>query len=622
MEITTSDRYKSNLRALSVSQPELVDLIERTSVPTGARAVVGRDGRPTYLVSDSSGRSAWLGGSSMPSVSAEESLIGAVADQGNVVLPGVLSGLEPLQLAGKLPGYSAVFVIEDEPAHIKLAMQLYDYAAKIENGRLLFFRGAEIESDIAAFFERNHGYEMPTRMQKVAQKSPSQIATLQRRLERAGARIVEAQAKLLSRTSREIVTRISDRSGIAGSSHVPEEPRIAVISTTAGRLAEEQAGRMARALAAQGWVHCVCIPDSPRSCHAAARLSAIHRVQADVVVFINSVAGPFRSLLPPELPVVSWFSPGAAIPAGLAEPLGPHDLFFAASPTHTTRLVEAGVPRDRIERLEVGADVCMADVRQRAASLGQNRVGIMMDLPDDRPEAAEVSLPSHLTLWRALQRTAESCAADFRQDRLGELFDQATRTSGISVSEPSLRDQFHAVLRTRILPVAMAIESARALARVSLLNLWGSNWTDRLEIAAELRGPIPHRPELATSFGELNWLVLPVPGPANAQLVLDALSAGVRVAIRAGNASFEQEHPRLAELGPFIQVFRNTRELLKIIRSGPPDTADTGQRAASLIHNGHTLVHRLRAIVDRLRNNSALMARDGTRGVRETQTCG
>ena len=69
---------------------------------------------------------------------------------------------------------------------------------------------------------------------------------------------------------------------------LPDTPRVAVVGTDARPLSLEQARRIVRALAKLQWPYELCVPDAPANCHKVARLRAIERVSAELVLVVNA----------------------------------------------------------------------------------------------------------------------------------------------------------------------------------------------------------------------------------------------------------------------------------------------------------------------------------------------
>ena len=138
MALPPTDRYHRNQAALRAFQPSVAAILDEVAIPEEVKPATGRDGSDTFLIPDETGRHVWFGGSSMPGISAAEIFAGFRGDGSNASLPGVLTGVEPLVVAGQMAAHTALFVVEQDPLQLKLAMHLRDYSDLFAGGRLVF----------------------------------------------------------------------------------------------------------------------------------------------------------------------------------------------------------------------------------------------------------------------------------------------------------------------------------------------------------------------------------------------------------------------------------------------------------------------------------------------------
>ena len=596
MTLSPDDRYRRNLGALRVRQADVAGLVDAAVVPDGVARAVGRDGSPTLLVPNpeppyplsptpvrhpQGAALQWFGGSSMPLVSAEEMFCNVRADGGSVTLPGILSGVEALVIAGRLARHAAVFVVEESPLNLKLAMHVHDYAELLGDGRLVFMLADDLGARLRTFFAEHAGYELPGNMFRVPQRTAGQIAELQRRIEQAGGEVVRVQTEIVAARLR----------GLSGRSFglLSDAPRVAVLSVDARSAAMAAAGRVVRALPCLGWPYETCVPDRPDRRHVAARLAAIERSAAEWVLYVGGTPAAERALLPSELPVVGWYLPECAPPKPkpCSVPPGRFDLFLAGSQRRLNELLEAGFPRDQVERFEPAADVdpddaeSDSDPRASQPTIAANaaeadRVAVMMDLPDDRPEVGGITMPSHVALWRALQDRV-LCEADrYDNENAESVLEQAERASGTTLTERGIRDTFAAMLRSRIGPATVARSLAQTLVKKGRrIGLWGVNWPAMgrgggwprsPDLGEDVRrGPIPVGAALRGVIHPGELVVLPWFSAAAVQTAVDALVSGAVVVIRGSEAAFAVEYPDLAAVACFIRFFRTGEELVELV---------------------------------------------------------
>ena len=131
--------FRANVAAIRVRQPDLADRLTGVCVPADARVVTGRDGTRTIQVSATDKTVAWLGGSSMPSVSAS-AVLTDFADKGtSAILPTIGTGYEQRVLAGKIGKTCSVFVYEPDTTHIAMVLSVVDLE-KDDSGEMGFIR--------------------------------------------------------------------------------------------------------------------------------------------------------------------------------------------------------------------------------------------------------------------------------------------------------------------------------------------------------------------------------------------------------------------------------------------------------------------------------------------------
>ncbi|MGB2986527.1 MAG: glycosyltransferase [Phycisphaerae bacterium] len=597
-----TDCYRRNIAALTAFQPDVAAIVDAASIPDGVTSATGRDGSRTFLIPSNDGRLTWFGQSSMPTVSAAEVFAGFLSDGANITLPGVLTGVEPLVVAGKLPAHAALFIVEQSPLQLKLAMHLHDYADLLAAGRLVFVLdedGALAES-LRIFFERHPGYELPVHLLTVPQRSAAEITELQRGLEEAGQVVLDVHTRMVDSS----VKRLGSRTVRS----LPSAPRVAVLSVDPRPASLEQAGRIGRGLTRLGWPHELCIPDAPGKCHLAARLQAIDNVAADLVLFVNGGAGSMCALLPDELPVASWYFPEAIVQPPTTEAVDRRQVAFAATQAVCDALVGAGIPASLIEGCALAADDTMygpVTLSQQESDALHVDVAVLMNLPDDRPEACNVELVSHVALWRALQASVKRNVDRYRNGIAEELLDEAQRDSGTTLSDAMVREHFLGFVRSRIAPATIARAAAEVLTAKSChVWVWGHNWPSIGQGEEIRRGAIPVADALNRIMNAAGVVLLPDSSPLAIQTALDALAAGAHVICRAPDEPFERAYPGLAGLAPHLHFYRTSRELEDLVRrlkSRERARSDQPDAARTMVLKEHSVAQRLRFIVKTLR---------------------
>lgn len=601
--------YASNLAALAERQPDVARVVERTPIPAGVREATGRDGQPTFRVPGPNGRLAWFGASSMPSVSAPE-IVGACRGDGrNVTLPGILTGVEPLLILGMIPSHAAVFVLEPEPLHIRLAFRLYDYSSAMRDGRLVFVldEPADLTRGLRDFFERHPGYELPPLLLPVPQRAPVRVAELQSRIERAGREVAELQGRL--------VAQRRDRLRRRRLRPPPERPNVALLSVDPRGPALEQARRIGRALDELACPYALGLPDSPEKCHVLARLQAIEEVSADLALFLSAGAAAMSDVLPEGLPVATWHLPGAALRQEAPGQRGARGDVWVSSRSQFEVLVGAGVPEGVIHWAPPAAEAAIAAPRRLDGQPGTRpgfEVAVLADLPDDRAEGCGITLPSHVRLWEALRsRVRESVDRYSSAQGQGWLAD-AEKRSGTALREISVRNRFLELLRARLLPVARAAADVAVLQRLGCrVALWGPNWPAELAADASRRGTIGLGRGSLDALASSRIVVFADASALSIQGALDAIASGATTIVRNTlDRPFEEEYPGLAEVATHLHLYDTAHALAGIVHALRANHGEgSGQGAArELVLRRHLVAHRLRTIFELIRANRGALA--------------
>jgi hypothetical protein len=236
-------------------------------------------------------------------------------------------------------------------------------------------------------------------------------------------------------------------------------------------------------------------------------------------------------------------------------------------------------------------------------------VALLMDLPDDRPEACGITLLSHVTLWHAVQRTVAERIDDYHDDLAGELFDIGQGPSETSIREAAVREHFLNLLRTRIAPATITRCSAQRLTAEGFrVSAWGSNWGLVHPGNEFSRGEIPVGGSLNDVFHSASVIVFPSFSRESLQMALDALCTGAAVVCYAPSVPFANEYPGLAALAPYLHFYRRSLELIEHLRfltSRSEARREVCRAARALVQADHSVARRLLWIVDRLRERQA-----------------
>jgi hypothetical protein len=552
----------------------------------------------------------------MPSISVPEVLADFRAPNGNVALPGILTGFEPVFLLERIPSPWGLFVLEEAPANLKSALRLYDYCPWISAGRLVFILGPNPIDGLRRFFETNLGYDFPRTMVTVPQRTGAEMATLQGFLERAAGLVAEIQVGEL-----QAIRKRLEISRLLPSSSSSDEPQpqplrsrsgkaaLAVVSTDASRDTLAAARRLERHLQLLDWRHAVCVPDSPSTTHTFARMQAVERASANFVIALNCWLGLLRTWLPSAVNAAAWFvtSLDARDPS---KDSGLREIVFTACANYRHALINRGWPADDVVDCPMAADLEIVGLGETLRSRVPNRnppgpfsptIALLADLPDPSPEALGITLPSHLLLWKALIDTGPVPMEPPTDDISNRRLSNAERKSGVSIRDEKVREDFLTIIRTVLIPRLAAQAAAEAAGDSGWkVSLYGVNWPSipGADIGSTTTPGDTHWRDLLQTVDAIG---LPEISPRWVQYGVDALSAGVDVVCRASREEFVEEYPGLQELADFVLVYQCPDELTALLRRlRRENSAIRNARTDAvrrLIQSRHTWANRIRLIV-------------------------
>jgi len=590
LSLLNAPYFLRNLAALAARQPEISRSIDQAALPDGATAATGRDGSRTATYRRR-GRTVWLGATSTPRVTAAAQLDQGTLRPGNVSVPGMLSGIEILQILERLEPRYGVFVIEPCVARIRLVLHLHDFAGAIESGRVVLLREGELETDLLDLIRRYPGYEYPRHIWTALQRSSADVEALQTKLERAAVPVERHHADIVRR----LVASIRS-SCTAGASSAA---RIAVLGTDDSPQTRDVVSGLVRAAEQDGLEAGSTTPDAPDRCHPAASLTLIHDLRAELVLVVGGgMSASLRHVLPESLPIVTWYQPHSIVEdSGPA--LGPADLALAGSLAVKDRLHETGVPADRITLCPPGASVPPGE--GAPGDRGSNalpRVAMFADLPDDRSSSCGITMLSHARLWEALRAEARLVADSAAVADSSRLLARAQARTGNALSDQAVLDELAALAMHRILPVATFAAAADALsAEPCMLELYGHRVSQFTGERIEGCGPIPAGDRLDATLSRVRYLVLPVADDRAFQWSVDAEAAGTSVLCRTGEAFHAGAAGPESDLLHGIVWFETIQELTAVWGRLLRRPAESSRAAAChSVRSAHTLAHRLRFI--------------------------
>ena len=591
------ERYRTNLEALAEDQPRLAERIEATDMPATVERLAGRDGADTFRILGEDGSRRWFGRSSMPTISAP-ALVGGLVSQGrNLILPTIATGRETLLASQRLPRHCAVFVYEHDPLALKLALHLHDLSGLMRRRRVVLLCGDDAGTALAEFFAACPGFEYPQQLLPLPLLAPARRDRIQAEIESAGSKVAQRQLEVVERTA----PSVRERTGFV----LTDTPRVAILSRDPREETIALARRLGHTAQRMGWAAEVSVPDRPDRAHLLVRLEVIHRHRPDLVVLLNCLKGRLAHYLPRSQPVCSWLIAADSVDAARGEGFPGNQAIFAAGPDICERLKAAGATPEQVQLLEAAADTAVFAPLGEGAPVQPETacdVAVLADAHDPRPEAAGITLASHMRLWNELRSLIGRAPDTWRDESAPKLLKRAERSSGTKITDQELRDRFAVLSRQRLVPTSLTRRSIERLVQEGLeVAVWGGGWEVCDTVRALVRGPIPDARRRNAIYNTAGVVLCPHFDQRTAQTVLDCLAAGGCPLYHRPEVRLARLHPQLGEV---LQAVPHAASLEGMTREARRRVADAearraaSERARSAVLERHSLASRLRTMRD------------------------
>ncbi len=592
------DRFTENLSALKKTQPDVATLVENALATTSVALVTGRDGQQTFQLSNDKKIVEWLGASSMPSVSASEILSLVVATDVNAIIPGVVTGLEPLILLENFPECSAVFVIEPNPLLVKLVFHLYDYEPYFQTGRLIVVTGQDWVDQFCAFFETHPGYDLPTQMVSVPHCTGQQFALMQQHVERAGQTVFATQSQQLSRV----------KASLDAAKPVNlDTPRVVIIAADSRPAALEDMECLVRAAQQLGWTVASCRADVPSKRHPTHRLQCVQQINANIVISVGGWSQTLGQLLPAKVSTICWLTSSSALPTLETADISKID--FVVTPTARVKQYFESTPIDSDSLLISPPAINAIDEATSVMSSSGNddSVDVVMvaDLPDDRPESFGILLPSQLRLWQAMQDVATAhIKSGIKAASPDDMLADALKKSDIRLKERAISQQFATWLEQQILPARRAIATAEALQQAGIrMALYGWGWAELSDGHFQSVQDSCLQAVRRSAIARAKAIVVPLVHDVELQLMMESLRQAKPVICHGSELSFSEDYPELGRVSNFVDFYHDLDELVSVVQKTICLTSNASQKyadAKSYVLREHTWKLRLQSVVNNL----------------------
>jgi len=590
-----SERLDANLAALRDRQPDVARQVTAVENIEPARVVTGRDGSDVILLGEGDGRLDWLGGSSMPTISAPALVSGYPHVNDNVLLASVGTGYEPPLLAERIAGHCAVFVYAANAKLVRMALSVCDFSRQIAAGRIVILCG-DFAAALVQFFESNPGYQTPAHLWPLPHVARAEVDRVATEMRAAIPRVERLHAARIQNAARSIVYALPAASGDA--------TRLWIGSNDFGPQTRQHADRVIRAANQLGWPAQACIANVPEHGSDVARIESAAAFKPSVALWINSCPRSMGQALA-GCKHVAWYLESASLPAVALEGLADCPAVYAATETVRQLVLSHGADPDRTRVLEPGVDAGLfapdASTSNTPASNRDIDVVIFADGCDISAASAGVGLESHVKLYTHFANLLANHPDDFSPADVDDWLSRCETESGCTLADVNMRRDFAALIARRLPPVLLNRATLLTLLDNRIqVRLYGIGW-DTFDETANVRcGPIPPPSERAeilknAAILAVSWL----DGP-RIQFALEALAAGCQPLFRRPDSAIFASYPQTGGFLADIPSFNNRIQFVKMCRDIKTD-ASGGIAAVASQRNrlleSHTTAQRLRAMV-------------------------
>lgn len=500
-----------------------------------------RDDHLNFRVPGPQGGEAWFGRTSIPRVRAAALVDQFQPGNTNVLLPGIGEGTEVELLLERLGTHRAVFVWEQDPTHVLLALRLHDFASALENGRLVIVLAdqAHLAEEMMRTLEALPGHYWPDRILIWPWQTAASLAGCRSAIETVQAQVEQRrQARLTD--LRQHLANLPARA--------PEDrdrpPTVALFAIHARDELRAWTDALAAAAAHAGWQVAPCLVRGPGDMHALARAgrlcTGLERA-ADFALLLDVCRAEIADVLPATTPAITWLSHAAGIDDTISQRIGPRDHILVADAAIADRLHALGLPADRASVRPLPLLATCAESDEPADSTGSARpIDVMLvdrPAPVD-PQSYGFDLPTHTAIWRVAIDLLRSDLDTFHDGQIRSLLARAERKLGARMDAPQVRERMSEALAG---PVAGTLVSGRLAHLLSESGL-------KVATASEIRSA-GAAGNAATPTGRRGSLADRLDGYRRAKCVVFASTTGVvwpdvLLAVEAGAVVFWRAHPR------------------------------------------------------------------------------
>ncbi len=512
-----------------------------------------RDGQVNFRLRQADGSTQWFGRISIPSVRAEAVLAKFDAGQGNVILPGIGEGSEVYLLSHRLGRHRAIFVWEEDPRAIMLAMHLHDYAQALVDERIVFLTGplAELGDALANWLERHPGHLCPNRLMLWPWQIPMDLADVQATVESAFCRSDQHRQQALLGIQDHLASL-----PLGTSADAP--PHIALLAARADPETWFLLDALAQGAADAGWSSVTIDVRGPGDVHPLARAEKLAKETtrlADLAILVDLNRSEVRAFLPEKVPTVAWLSSNSTIKGLRPEQLTSNDFVAVTCPHLRDEALRFGICESR---LSVIPPPCLKSVDTAYFEDTAERpidVAIFANLGPTEAAVFGYTLTTPRNIWNTVVDLLNAEIENYtdQSGRIETLFARAEEKLRIRIEDNDLRKSMIESLGNWVVPRLLWKHIAQCLVKNDItMDIHGLGWLDIS--GAHIHPPVPLDQQVAVLRQSKFMIHVDLNG---------AVSTTAMLAAGNGCVLLARAHPKDSESGGLCSLLKNDEEMVR-----------------------------------------------------------
>jgi len=594
--------FERNLAAIEKTGPELATQLDKkkgsgpfcaqhpsglpgktdlTPFPVEPIPTTTRDGQTNFRLVRPDGSWEWFGRTSIPTVRAEAILARSDMGNANILLPAIGEGTEAALITKRLTRHRALFVWEENPTAMYLALQLHDLADAIADERFipLVCPLDNLAHTLASWLIDHPGHLCPRRLlmwpwQTVMDLNPCRVA-------------LETAAQTAESQKQHVLQKLRTKPARSAN------PHIALLAINSDDTTLEMIEALSAGAAELGYEATDLAIRRPCDVHPLARVTRLAETgMPELAVLVDTTRREICDVLPDDVPAVTWLSARTPIRTNLISRISPNDPVAVTGARRRDQMIAGGIDADRVH---VCPPACLAPPADSEPIPGSEHrpidLLILADLSPLEPERFGYTLNTHTKIWNTAIDLLRTRIEHFTDDQAPALLARAEKKAAAAIEDDDLRN---AMIEHLANPVANTLAwsfFAQTIAEHEVtLEIRGFGWR---ELGQPLANAAQRHALLAQATTVLH---LDVTGEA---------SPTVMAAAGHGSLVLAHRHPRdkapggLATLltpGDEYLPFDGVRDLLTTLHdllAGTERLGQITQKARSRCLSHHMPEHRL-----------------------------